>query len=106
MKKNIAVVILISSLTLLGCATTGKNTQADMDAMNARISALQSQLGEKDQELSKLQAQLSGQESSLSQLEAEKRTLSDRLDQALSDLKSAKSKAAKKVAVADDSDLK
>ena len=52
--------ILLSAFILTGCATTGnKNYQGDIDALNARLTALQGQLAEKDQEISSLQAQVS-----------------------------------------------
>ncbi len=47
--------IIASALFLTGCATTGgRNYQTDIDALNARVSAMQGQLAEKDQEISAL----------------------------------------------------
>ena len=107
MKKAYLGAILLSAVVLAGCATTGANTKADVDALNARIAAMQSQLGEKDQEIARLQGQMTSQSAQAAQLEAEKRNLNEKLDQALSDLKAAQRKPAPKpVKAADDSDLK
>lgn len=74
--------IVLSAVLITGCATTGRNNQADIDAMNARITALQGQMAEKDEEISKLKNDLSDQsmareaaESALKGAEAEKRAL-------------------------------
>ena len=53
---------LLSVVLLTGCATSGRNYQTDIDAMNARINALQGQLAEKDQQISKLQGDLSDEQ--------------------------------------------
>jgi chromosome segregation ATPase len=42
---------------MAGCAT-GRSNQADIDALNARVTALQGQLASKDQQLSTLQNQV------------------------------------------------
>jgi hypothetical protein len=52
--------IVVSAFLLTGCAT-GRNSQADIDALNARINALQGQLAEKDEELTKLQNEVADQ---------------------------------------------
>jgi chromosome segregation ATPase len=49
--------IVLTSVLLAGCAT-GRNYQADIDALNARVAALQGQLASKDQQLSTLQNQV------------------------------------------------
>ena len=86
-----------------GCATTGGRTaQADLDALNARIMALQSQLSEKDSEIAKLQNQMRDEETARVQAENERRRLADQLDSTLVQLESSK-KASKP---APDSDLK
>ena len=108
MQKIFLWAVFAVSMVLGGCAT-GRNYQTDIDALNARISALQSQLAEKDQEVSKLQGQVNGQASSVAQLESEKRMLSEKLDRAAADLEASKAKSAKAAKVskpADDSDLK
>ena len=55
-----------------GCATTGRNYQSDIDLLNSRITSLQAQLSEKDQEISKLQNQLGNQQTALSKAKSEK----------------------------------
>jgi chromosome segregation ATPase len=47
--------VVFSVVMLAGCATGGRNYQTDIDALNARVNALQGQLSAKDQELSTLQ---------------------------------------------------
>ena len=50
---------VLTSLFLMGCATTGgRNYQTDIDALNARVSALQGELSEKDSEISGLKNQV------------------------------------------------
>lgn len=58
MKLNGLAFVVISSMMVAGCAT-GRSNQADIDALNARVTALQGQLAAKDQEMSALQNQLS-----------------------------------------------
>jgi chromosome segregation ATPase len=55
--------VLLGSALLAGCATGGRNYQTDIDALNARVNALQGQLAAKDQELDKLQDQIKKQRS-------------------------------------------
>ena len=51
--------VVVTSLFLMGCATTGgRNYQTDIDALNARVSAMQGQLAEKDSEISTLKGQV------------------------------------------------
>ena len=49
--------VILSVLFLTGCATA-RNNQADIDALNARLTALQGQMAEKDQELTALKTRL------------------------------------------------
>ena len=59
MRFNGWVIVAISSLFLSGCATTGgRNYQTDIDALNARVTALQGQLAEKDDEISSLKSKV------------------------------------------------
>ena len=59
MRLNGWSIIAISALFLSGCATTGgRNYQTDIDALNARVSAMQGQLAEKDQEISALKTKV------------------------------------------------
>lgn len=95
-------VLLIAAGLSAGCAT-GRNYQTDIDMLNARVSTLQAQLSEKDQEISRLQGQLDGQQSALSQAESEKRMLADKLDAALARQEAEARKAAAAPAPKDDS---
>ena len=90
-------------LMLIGCATTTRNYQPDIDSLNSRITALQGQLSEKDQEIAKLQNQLGDRQTQLKRAESEKRELSDRLSSAMSKLDAASKKPAAKP---EESDLK
>ncbi len=82
MKKYnlLGVGVLASLLVISGCAT-GRNYQTDIDALNAKVQALEGQLSSKDQELSRLQGDLAAQKAALAQAESEKRLLSEKLDQ-------------------------
>lgn len=81
MKKGMFVAGFLSFLFMVsGCATTAPNNRADIDALNARVSALQGQMASKDEELSRLQSELREKESALSQAEAEKRAAQAQLD--------------------------
>ena len=62
LKQLRGTAVWVLALALAGCATTGnKNYQGDIDALNARLTALQGQLAEKDQEISSLQTQVADQ---------------------------------------------
>lgn len=61
MKRIAYFVIALFSLIPTGCATSNRNHQADIDALNARVAALQGQLSEKDEQMSSLQNQLNDQ---------------------------------------------
>lgn len=61
MKKLSALLLGFLSLFPSGCATSGRSHQADIDALNARVAALQGQLSEKDQQMSSMQNQLNDQ---------------------------------------------
>ena len=64
---------------ITGCAT-GRSYQSDIDALNTKIAAMQSQLSGKDEEISKLQSQVRDEQAARAQAEAEKRAFSDKLD--------------------------
>jgi predicted nucleic acid-binding Zn-ribbon protein len=107
-KKYFAFLILLVALSTTGCAT-GRSYQSDLDTLNSRISALQSEMSAKDGEIAGLRAQLSSGDSAknaeLARLESENRALSDRLNSALSKLEA--TRATKKVeAKIEESDLK
>ena len=79
-KMNSWMLMLVSVLIISGCATTGRNYQSDIDALNSRISSLQAKASEKDQEISKLQSQLGEQQTALTKAESEKHDLLDKLN--------------------------
>jgi len=81
---------------LAGCAS-GRSQQSDLDALNARVSALQGQLSAKDGEISSLQSQMNRQQSSLAEVENEKRRLADRVDELTAE-QAARKVAARKIA--------
>ena len=58
LKRAYFVVIFLTAITLTGCATTRKNSQSDIDALSARLTALQGQLSSKEQEILALQSRL------------------------------------------------
>jgi chromosome segregation ATPase len=90
-------------LAVAGCAT-GRDYQADIDALNSRVSTLQGQLSAKDEEIARLQNQLGQQQSALAGEESEKRLLREKLDSALSQLEAKANRA--KSTKAEESDLK
>jgi chromosome segregation ATPase len=102
-KKIKSLVLVVASFALVyGCATTGTGQQADIDAMNAKIASLQAQLSEKDAEMARLSNQMKQEEAAREQAESERRTLSNKLDSALSQLEAKKSARVERP----DSDLK
>ena len=104
-KINLWALFLIGVLAVSGCATTGRNYQSDIDALNSRITSLQGQLSEKDQEMSKLQNRLGDQQAALTSAESEKRALEDKLSAAQAKLDAAEKKASAPVKP-EESDLK
>ena len=86
--------LLIGTLFLMaGCATTGRNYQTDIDALNARISALQGELATKDHEINDQRMAREAAEAALHNAENEKRTLSSQLESAKSESHKAKAPA-------------
>lgn len=102
-KIGLLPVTVLGILLLAGCATTSRNYQPDIDSLNSRITALQGQLSEKDQEIAKLQNQLGDRQTELKRAESDKRELSDKLSSAMSKLDAASKKPAVKP---EESDLK
>ena len=99
---RIGVLFLLAvSLMVTGCATT-RNTQGDIDVLNAKVATLEGQLSEKEAELARLQNQIRDEESARQQAENEKRALSERLEEALAQRVVAKTTKT----VIPDSDLK
>ena len=96
-KRAQGLAVLAGAVLLAGCATTGgRNYQTDIDALNARVTALQGQLAAKDQEISTLQSQISDQrmasdaaQTAMHKAEDDKRAL----EQQLRDAESKKAKA-------------
>ena len=81
-KKLSGMLFFAAILTIAGCATTGPSHQADIDALNARITALQGQLAEKDAEIAKMSGEIKEEantraaaEAALARAEEEKRAL-------------------------------
>lgn len=92
------------ALTVTGCATSGRNYQTDIDALNAKVAALQGQLSQKDSEISRLNDQVGSNAAELDRARREKNELEARLDDTLSKMKAASTPAPKPAAP--DSDLK
>lgn len=80
-KAGLGVFVLFLA-AVSGCATTGRNYQTDIDALNAKVAAMQNQLSEKDGEIARLQERMQEDESALLRAENEKRALADQLEAA------------------------
>ena len=104
-RMSLGVTLIAGFIFISGCATTSKNYQPDIDSLNSRITSLQAQLSEKDQQISKLQNDLSGQKDALNRADYEKRELSDKLSSAQAKLEAAE-KRSKAPAKPEESDLK
>ena len=92
--KVSSLFLLFIFLSLAGCATTpSRDYQSDIDALNARVSALQGELSAKDNKISSMQGQLSQQQAVLSDSETQKRRLSEKLDATIAELEASKSRA-------------
>lgn len=99
--KTLALAAAAAFVVLTGCATT-RNTQGDIDTLNARIATLEGQLSEKDAEIARLQNQMKGEENARVEAENQKRALAEKLQAARS--ATAAVKVSKPTVV--DSDLK
>ena len=84
LKRNVSGLLLTALVVLTaGCATTGgRSTQTDMDALNARVAALEGQLAAKDQELSSLKGQMADQSTAREAAENERKRLAAQLESA------------------------
>lgn len=80
-KKTLAA-IGITALLASGCATTGRNYQTDIDAMNAKLAAMQAQLNQKEEELARVQDRLREEEAARMQAESERSVLAQKLETA------------------------
>ncbi len=76
-------------LFVSGCATT-RNTQGELDSLNAKVASLEGQISEKDAEIARLANQMKDEENARvqaenarAQAENEKKFLSQKLDAAL-----------------------
>lgn len=104
MSKKIGSWFLITGLLFISGCATGRNYQTDIDALNSRVSSLQGELSQKDQEIARLQGQMSQQEAALAQADAEKRMLNDKLDATMAKMQAEKARQAKQAST--ESDLK
>jgi len=100
--KNAIYSVLGLVFLLSGCATTGRNYEADINALNSKVAALQGQLSAKDEEISRLEGQMREEEAARRDAESERQRLAAKLDNALTSRES-KSKASQG---RPDSDLK
>lgn len=110
-KKSLLGLVSVAVMVVLAGCATGRNYESDINALNAKVNSLQSQVSSKDEELAKLQNQLKNQEMSNAQSETERRALNDRLNAAAEELAATKAREAaaktvKKATPAYDSDLK
>jgi len=97
MSKKIGSWLFITALLFISGCATGRNYQTDIDALNSRVSSLQGELSQKDQEIARLQGQSSQQQAALAQAEADRRMMGDKLDATMKQLSAEK---ARKVAPA------
>ena len=103
MKRFLVVLLGISVFMTAGCATTGRNYDTDINALNSKVAALQGQLQSKDQEIDRLESRMKDESQARQAAENEKRMLSEKLDSAMAQLESSKARMAKRAV---DSDLK
>ncbi len=102
-KKYGIGLLFVGALTAMGCAT-GRDFQADIDALNSKVTALQGLISQKDEEIEKLKNDAREETAARLQAENERRRLSEKLDSALADLERKNRPAPKRQAP--DSDLK
>lgn len=102
-KKYWVMLLVVGALAVAGCAT-GRDYQADIDALNSKVTALQGLISQKDGEIEKLKNDARDEASARLQAEDERRRLSEKLDSALAELDRKNRPAPKRQAM--DSDLK
>ena len=79
-KRNVSGILLAALVLMTGCATTGaRSNQTDIDALNARVAALEGQLAEKDQALND---QKMAREAAMRNAESDKQRLASQLESA------------------------
>ena len=89
LKRMMGGFVLMAVFSLAGCATTGRNYQTDIDALNAKVAALQGQLAAKDQEINDQRMAREAAEASMHNSDSERQRMASQLD----DLKSQSYKA-------------
>jgi chromosome segregation ATPase len=82
LKRTMGRLLLPVVFLMAGCATTGRNYQTDIDALNARVSALQGELAAKDQEINDQRLARESAELAMRAAEDERRQLSSKLESA------------------------
>ncbi len=85
MFKKSFIPMIAAMLLVSGCAT-GRNYEADINALNSRLSALQGQLSAKEQEIDRLQNEMKADQAARLQAESERRELAEKLDSALAEI--------------------
>ena len=100
---------IVGLFAIAGCAT-GRDYQTDLNALNAKITAMQAQLSSKDEEVARLKSQVdathSEQNVELTHLQNENSILSQKLKDAQEDLAAAKRAQKKVERKVEQSDLK
>ena len=82
-KRNVGGFLLAALVLMTGCATTGgRNNQTDIDALNARVAALEGQLAEKDQALNDQKMAREAAETAMRNAESERQRLAGQLESA------------------------
>ena len=82
-KRNVSGFLLAALVLMTGCATTGvRNNQTDIDALNARVAALEGQLAEKDQALSDEKLARKTAEEAMRDAERDRQSLASKLEDA------------------------
>ena len=82
-KRNVGGLLLTALVLMTGCATTaGRSNQPDIDALNARVAALEGQLAEKDQALNDQKMAREAAETAMRNAENERQRLADQLESA------------------------
>ncbi len=93
LKRSLSGFLLTTLFLMTGCATIGRNYQTDIDALNARVSALQGQLAAKEQEIADQRMAREAAEAALRNADNEKRMLSSQLESAKAESHKAKAPA-------------
>ena len=82
-KRSVSGLLLTALVLMTGCATTSvRSNQTEVDALNARVAALEGQLSEKDQALNDQKMAREAAESEMRKAESDKQKLADQLESA------------------------